>query len=187
LQNFQLMEIQDIKQQLPILEVLRHYGLKPDRNKRINCPFHNDKTPSMQVYLETNTVFCFSSNCKLNGKAIDQIDFIMHKENCTKHEAINKAKELLGVSPDIKPTVNTKPMNVNNIGNLGRIAVLTKLMYEAKESMNRSGKAQEYCKQRSLDNNKLEIGYLGDRFYGAWNQKLKQSAIETGLLNRNFS
>ena len=28
----------------------------------------------MQIYPETNTVFCFSSNCKLHGKAIDQID-----------------------------------------------------------------------------------------------------------------
>jgi len=31
------------------------------------CPFHADKTPSMQVYPETNTVFCFSSNCELSG------------------------------------------------------------------------------------------------------------------------
>ena len=177
------MTIAEIKERLSILTVLSHYGLKPDRNKRINCPFHNDKTPSMQVYPETNTVFCFSSNCKLNGKAIDQIDFIMHKENCTKHEAINKAKELLGVYPEVKPIVNTKPMN--NTESLSRIAVLTKLMYEAKESLTRSTKAQEYCKQRSLDNNKLEIGYLGDRFYGAWNQKLKQSAIEIGLLKEN--
>ncbi len=50
----------------------------------------------MQVYAETNTVFCFSSNCKLQGKAIDQIDFILHKEGLTKHEAIEKAKTLLG-------------------------------------------------------------------------------------------
>ena len=57
------MEIPTIKQQLSILEVLRHYGVKPDRNKRIDCPFHDDKTPSMQVYPDTETVFCFSSNC----------------------------------------------------------------------------------------------------------------------------
>lgn len=185
------MTIQEIKQRLSIQKVLQYYNLKPDRNKRINCPFHNDKTPSMQVYAETNTVFCFSSNCKLNGKAIDQIDFIMHKENCTKHRAINKAKELInpGYPPKVGQVapnkIKPKPMNINNTENLSRIAVLTKLMYEAKASMSRSKKAQEYCKQRCLDNNTLEIGYLGDRFYGAWNQKLKQSAIETGLLKQN--
>lgn len=90
------MEIKDIKEHLSIVQVLDHYGLKPDRNKMLCCPFHDDKTPSMQVYAETNTVFCFSSNCKLHGKAIDQIDFILHRENLTKHEAILKAQSLLG-------------------------------------------------------------------------------------------
>ncbi|MCZ8023211.1 MAG: CHC2 zinc finger domain-containing protein [Cytophagales bacterium] len=97
------MEITEIKQQLTIAQVLDHYGLKANQNKMLCCPFHNDKTPSMQVYPETNTVFCFSSNCKLHGKAIDQIDFILHKENLTKHEAINKAKELIGYSEPEQP------------------------------------------------------------------------------------
>jgi DNA primase len=48
------------------------------------------------VYTETDTVYCFSSNCKLHGKAVDAIDFIMHMEQVSKHEAILKAKELLG-------------------------------------------------------------------------------------------
>ena len=30
-----------------------------------------------------------------HGKSMDVIDFILNKENCTKHEAINKAKEIL--------------------------------------------------------------------------------------------
>lgn len=90
------MEITEIKRQLTIAQVLDHYGLKADRNKMLCCPFHDDKTPSMQVYAETNTVYCFSSNCKLHGKAIDQIDFILYKEGITKHEAILKAQSLLG-------------------------------------------------------------------------------------------
>lgn len=50
----------------------------------------------MRVYTDTNTVFCFSGNCDHGNKVIDVIDFIMLKESCTKHQAINKAKELLG-------------------------------------------------------------------------------------------
>ncbi|MCP4482244.1 MAG: hypothetical protein GY817_05600 [bacterium] len=65
------MSIQEIKQSLSIEEVLSHYGLKANKNKMLNCPFHEDKTPSMQIYEESNTVFCFSSNCKLHGKSID--------------------------------------------------------------------------------------------------------------------
>jgi DNA primase len=44
------MEIQDIKQHLTLLQVLKYYNLKPDKNNRICCPFHEDKTQSMQVY-----------------------------------------------------------------------------------------------------------------------------------------
>ncbi len=82
------MEISEIKSRLTILTVLKHYNLEPDRNHRLNCPFHSDKTPSMQVYEKTNTVYCFSSNCKTHGKSIDQIDFIMYKEQISKHQAI---------------------------------------------------------------------------------------------------
>ncbi len=87
-----MMNIPEIKSRLSMQEVLRHYGLKPDRNRMLNCPFHEDKKPSMQFYEDTNTVYCFSANCELQGKGIDQIDFILHKEHCSKHEAIEKAK-----------------------------------------------------------------------------------------------
>ena len=29
--------------------VLSHYHLKPDKKLRLCCPFHEDRTPSMQV------------------------------------------------------------------------------------------------------------------------------------------
>lgn len=78
------MDISAIRQGLSITAVLAHYGLRTDKNQRLNCPFHNDKTPSMQVYEKTGTVYCFSSNCKTHGKAIDVIDFILYKESSTK-------------------------------------------------------------------------------------------------------
>jgi DNA primase len=80
------MDIKDIKQQLSIDQVIGHYGLKPDKNNRLLCPFHPDKTPSLQIYPVTNTYCCFSSNC--NAGTGDQIQFIERKENCTKHEAL---------------------------------------------------------------------------------------------------
>ena len=85
------MEIKEILQSLSITTVLDHYNLKPNRNKMVCCLFHDDKNPSMQVYAETNTIFCFSGNCKMNGKMIDAIQFIQDKENISKHKAIKKA------------------------------------------------------------------------------------------------
>ncbi|MFV0304119.1 MAG: CHC2 zinc finger domain-containing protein [Moheibacter sp.] len=90
------MEISEIKQKLTMAQVLHYYELKTDKSNRLNCPFHQDKTPSFQVYYKTQTAYCFSSNCKTHGKSMDVIDFILHKENCTKAEAINKAKQILG-------------------------------------------------------------------------------------------
>jgi len=44
------MEIQEIKQRLSTATMLQYYNLKPDKHNRICRPFHEDKTPSMQVY-----------------------------------------------------------------------------------------------------------------------------------------
>ena len=41
------MEINEIKQRLTQAEVLKHYGLKPDKSLRLHCPFHEDKAPSL--------------------------------------------------------------------------------------------------------------------------------------------
>ena len=89
------MEISEIKQGLTMANLLHYYGLRTDMQNRLKCPFHEDKTPSFQVYYKTQTAYCFSSSCKTHGKSMDVIDFILHKESCTKHEAINKAKAIL--------------------------------------------------------------------------------------------
>ena len=54
------MEIKEIKNRLSILSVLASYNLKPNKNNLINCPFHNDKTASLQIYSRTNSFYCFA-------------------------------------------------------------------------------------------------------------------------------
>jgi len=167
------MEINEIKQRLSILAVLQYYKLQPDRNKRINCPFHNDRTPSMQVYPETNTVFCFSSNCSLNGKAIDQIDFIMHKESCTKHEAIEKAKSMLNyVAPTKKNETPQKPVVSEAEPPQTDLAILSKIFNYFRNGfiMRKDNKARNYLQGRNLDVSKLEnlgitFGYNSAQFH----------------------
>ncbi|HTF18696.1 MAG TPA: CHC2 zinc finger domain-containing protein [Chryseolinea sp.] len=58
-----MMEIAEIKRRLTITQVLDHYGLLVDKNGMLSCPFHNDKTPSLQIYPQTNSYCCFSSKC----------------------------------------------------------------------------------------------------------------------------
>lgn len=162
------MDIASIKSALIIDDVLSHYGLKADRNNMLCCPFHKDLTPSMQVYPETNTVFCFSANCDLNGKAIDQIDFILHKEKLTKHEAIEKAKTLAVATTGKVSAPKTKALET--------------LLKEGHQSLSRSQKAQNYCSERNLNVACLEIAFLSDAYYLNYSSPQKTALIEAGVL-----
>lgn len=156
------MTIDQIKEQLSILRVLEHYGLTPNRNKMLNCPFHEDKTPSMQVYPETNTVFCFSGNCSKNGKAMDVIQFIQDKDSCSKHQAIVKAQSLIGVV-DL-PSIETPVIQRENLNDI---------FADLKQRFFNSSKARKYVESRHIANAKLEIGYNS----GAHYNKLKNCII----------
>ena len=170
------MEITQIKEQLSMSNVLHYYGLKTDKQSRLNCPFHEDKTPSFQVYYKTQTAYCFSSNCKTHGKSIDVIDFILHKENCTKHEAINKAVEILG----------HKELNKNERyqQDLSREQFLGNMYQYFKNAISNSKPAKDYLQSRSLDNKKIEVGYNGGQFHhGARKEEtLINQCLEYGLL-----
>ena len=183
------MEIAEIKQALTLAQVLQHYGLKPDKHGRLHCPFHADKTPSLQVYYQTHTAYCFSSNCQTHGKPIDVIDFVMYKENCTKHEAIEKCKQLIGPTQSLLLTSSNgggtagtqKPSAADT---LTRIAVLTRMFTYFKNAVHSSKPAQEYIKSRALDAAKVEIGYNTAQFHhgSRKDEALIQSCVQVGLL-----
>jgi len=164
------MEITEIKSQLSISTVLHYYGLKPDKSAKMCCPFHEDKTPSMQVYYKTQTVYCFSSNCKTHGKSVDVIDFIMHKENLTKHEAIKKAEEIL----------NPSSGNVT----ISKEQFLTNMFTYFRNAINNSKPAKEYLDKRGLDFARTEIGYNSGQFHHGERktEELLKQALEVGLL-----
>ncbi len=135
------MSIQEIKTQVSMKEVLQHYGLKADRNRMLKCPFHDDRKPSMQFYEDSNTVYCFSANCKLHGKLIDQIDFILHKEGYTKREAIEKAKQMAGVI-DIPKEEN-----------------LEETFKILKRDLHKRINAKKYLQDRKIYDFKMEAGF----------------------------
>jgi DNA primase len=164
------MEIQEIKTQLSLAQVLDYYGLKPDKHGKMNCPFHDDKTPSFQVYWKTHTCYCFSSNCPTNGKSLDVIDFIMHKEKVNKHEAIVKAQSLIS-NPESQAT-------------LSREEFLTKMFTYFKNAVYNAKTAQAYINGRSLDFNVIEIGYNAAQFHhgNRKDETLLKNCVQYGLL-----
>jgi DNA primase/DNA-binding MarR family transcriptional regulator len=189
------MELKEIKQQLTINQVLQHYGLKPDKNDRLNCPFHNDKNPSLQIYPKTNTYCCFSSNC--NAGTGDQIQFIQLKENCSKHEALVKATALLnpvttnGTGGNTAQTAKlfiasgSKAPLLEGFGEADKIAVLTKFFSYYKSGLPRSKKAVDYLQSRCIDYKIIDAAFNSGGLHGdAKHTNLVESMVKIGLLKQ---
>ena len=150
------MTIPEIKERLRITEVLAKYGLSVKKGNMIHCPFHNDKTPSMQVYLNTDSLYCFSGNCEHGAKKMDVIDFIMYMDKSTKAEAIAKAKSLVNTTHNTKNTNQkaTKNMKAKDPNQLELV------FGELQKNLVNSKKAQDYLKARNIPlDAKDQIGY----------------------------
>jgi DNA primase len=155
------MTIDQIKEKLSIKDVLANYGITINKNQHINCPFHDDKTPSMKVYEETNTVYCFSGNCKTHDSSLDVIEFVMQKESCTKRQAILKCKSMLNYEVPVKTEV--RPID--------------QIWKALKRSLSSHVKAKKYLKSRGLSTS--NIGYHSGQLSKS---KLVEEAKLVGLI-----
>jgi DNA primase len=99
------MEISALKQQLTILEVADRLDIRVDKQGKALCPFHDDKTPSLQFSREKNICTCFSSKC--SAGTMDIIGLTEKKLNLNTHEAIIQLKEWANHQPSNgKPKVS---------------------------------------------------------------------------------
>lgn len=82
----------DIEDIISSYAVLKREG----RNRKCLCPFHSEKTPSMVVYQDTQSFYCFG--CGAGG---DVITFIMKIENLEYVEAVRFLARRVGMEvPD---------------------------------------------------------------------------------------
>ena len=70
-----MTNIDDIKREHPMPEVVRRYGIEINRAGFCRCPFHTEKTASMKIYAQS--FYCFG--CGAGG---DVIDFVRLYERC---------------------------------------------------------------------------------------------------------
>jgi DNA primase len=92
-----------IKAANPLPETIeRMTGQRIEKHK-INCPFHEDRTPSLHVY-DDGGWKCFS--CGKFGDVIDFVGFLLYGENYDYHDVIDRLGTL-----DIKPlpATTTRP------------------------------------------------------------------------------
>jgi DNA primase/DNA-binding MarR family transcriptional regulator len=161
------MELKEIKAMLSMGAVLDHYGLKPDKHDRLLCPFHPDKTPSLQIYPKTNTYCCFSSNCTAGTG--DQVQFIQLMEKCSKHEALVKATALCGAgSTPLRSTTVTAPARlfIEGSDELEKQAVLGKAFSYFARALPLTPRALDYLRSRGIDHAQHTIGYNSGGLHG---------------------
>lgn len=172
------MEIKQIKDRLNIERVLNHYGLIPDRNGMIKCPFHADDTASMKIYSNTNTFNCFG--CAKNG---DVIEFCSLKEG-SKHKGILKAQELIG---EFKPNPNTTQLkNKDTQAPKDHHKIIEKIFTYFENGL-KSGTAKHpvtYLESRGINPDAVELGYNSGQFHhrGRLSDKDMKACIDSGLL-----
>lgn len=172
------MEIHDIKSNLSLSQILHHYGLKP-KNNMLNCPFHEDKTASLQVNLEKHFYKCHA--CGAKG---DQIQWVQDYEKITKHEAIVKCEQMAN---NQEPVVWEEKTKIIEISQLQRITFLDKMFTSFKKGLSNSQPAKDYCKKRNLDHTKLNIGFNSGQFHHGErkSEELINNSLAVGLLLNN--
>jgi len=141
------MEIQEIKQTLNITEVAKHLNIQIGKNQRALCPFHNDKTPSLQFSKEKQIATCFSSNCNLG--TVDIIGLTERSKNLNTHEALNYLSELANGS--------IIPINKNKKTENMKIINYQEDFKQMQSSFLSSSIAKKYCESRNI--NPVDIGY----------------------------
>jgi DNA primase len=175
------MEIQDIKQNLSLEQVLTNYNLKPNKNNMLRCPFHDDKTASLQVKPDQNKYKCYA--CDKKG---DVIQFVQDYEKLTKREAILKCVTMIGqVITNVPNIAKVEPVTITEDKSL----FLEKMFQSFRKGIFNSPPAKEYCKQRNLDLEKLSIGFNGGQFHHGTrrDETLINNCLAVGLLlDRNI-
>lgn len=76
----------EIKNALEMVEVVSFYDSPPNRSGFINCPFHQDKTPSCKIYQQRFRCF----GC---GAAGDQVDFVARLLGLSSLDAAKRLNE----------------------------------------------------------------------------------------------
>lgn len=148
----------------------------------IRCPFHSDRKPSMRIYPETNTAYCFAGSCP--HPSVDTIDFIMHMDKSSKHEALKKAEALIGntsIKNTKSPTMKKSETNSNP-----DVQLMTELFtyFEKGLNLTQTKGAQNYKASRGL-NGKVPIGYNAGRFHQNKSDEIVERLLNAGLLKPN--
>jgi DNA primase len=172
------MTIPELKSQLEIMEVAKRLGIAINSQNKSCCPFHEDKTPSLQFSKSKQIATCFSSNC--TAGTMDAIDLVEKHKKLSTHEAVEWLKEEFSL--EIQPT-KTKPMEMTaEMPQEKRTEILMEVFASFEKCFMSSNPARNYIKQRNLDQERFRIGYNNGQFHHGKTREEKRGLAALALL-----
>lgn len=179
---------EEIRSSNDIVDVISQYVTlkRSGRNFFGLCPFHREKSPSFSVSPDRQYFHCFG--CHKGG---DVFTFISEIERISFKEALEFLAERARIE---LPVAENTEFNKNQYlkDKMYKINAETTIFFHERLYKPLAKVAQEYVKQRKLDNNTLKafkIGYSGE--YNELYRHLKSAGFKdeeilaTGLVNKN--
>ncbi len=179
---------EEIRSANDIVDVISQYVTlkRSGRNFFGLCPFHKEKSPSFSVSADRQYFHCFG--CHKGG---DVFTFISEIERISFKEALEFLAERARIElPASENTEFNKKQYLKD--RMYKINAETTIFYHERLYKPLAKIAQDYVKQRKLDNNTLKafkIGYSGE--YNELYKHLKvkgfkdEEILATGLVNKN--
>ena len=180
--------IDEIRNRNDIVDVISQYVVlkRSGRNFFGLCPFHKEKSPSFSVSPDKQIFHCFGC-----GEGGNVFHFISKIENISFPEALETLADRAGVElPVLDSDVDSKQALLKS--KVYEINKCAADFYHENLYKPTAKVAQEYVKQRKLDNNTLKsflIGYSGnfDELYNILKEKgfSEEEILASGLVNKN--
>lgn len=180
----QNQQIQEIKERLPIEEVVSRY-VKLERsgiNLKGLCPFHSEKSPSFFVAPHRGSFMCFGC-----GKKGDIFTFVQEIEGLEFFDALKQLAEQAGVTLELSSNAQDKQKK-------DAYAILEKACLVFESYLHKDIAAQDYLAHRGLTEKTIRqfrIGYVPDEWQSLYNELKKsfdeKDILESGLVIKNES
>lgn len=175
-----MTDIEAVKGRNPIVDVVSAHGVElRSRGRRLTgrCPFHEDRQPSLVVYPDTQSFYCFG--CGAGG---DVIDFLRRAEGLGFREALARLDGVRAQPAKVQPVRKSLSVDDRVI-----LAAACELYHDA---LGRSPDALAYLDRRGISQGlarRFRIGYSDGTLLLRYLKRRRLSvtrARELGLLGR---
>ena len=96
--------IKDVKNRVNIRDIVEFCGYTLNKQHKICCPFHSEKTPSLRIYDDTNSFYCFG--CGIGG---DSVKFVSELYSLTPYQAAQKINQDMSLGLKAPTSQNAAP------------------------------------------------------------------------------